>query len=469
MHVDAIVVGSGPNGLVAGIELIKAGQRVCVYEASDHIGGGARSAELTTPGFLHDICSAVHPLAVSSPVFQQLPLAHHGLQFIEPPAAVAHPFDDGTAILLQRSIAETSSRMASDASNYQRLMHPLVANWQKLSQDLLRPVRFPRHPFHLVRFGLKAIRSAEGFIKACFREDHTQAFFAALAAHSSLPLDQLGTNAFALVLGILGHAVGWPIPHGGSQSISNALASYFRESGGQIVTGVQVRSLQDLPPARCIFFDVTPRQLLKIMQTDLPRSYAAKLERYRYGPGAFKMDWALDEPVPWKASECKQAATVHLGGTFREILASERAAWEGRVCQTPFVILSQPTLFDSTRAPAGKHTLWGYCHVPNGSNIDMSEFVENQIERFAPGFRKLIIARHVMPPRELERHNPNLVGGDINGGAQIIQQMFTRPTLRMYSTPRKGIYLCSSSTPPGGGVHGLCGYYAARVALRKSV
>jgi phytoene dehydrogenase-like protein len=469
MHVDAIVVGSGPNGLVAGIELTKAGHRVCIYEASDHIGGGARSAELTTPGFLHDICSAVHPLAVSSPVFQQLPLADHGLRFIEPPAAVAHPFDDGTAILLQRSIVETSSRMGNDASNYEGLMHPLVTNWPKLSQDLLRPVRFPRHPFPLVRFGLKAIQSAEGFIKARFREDHTRAFLAGLAAHSSLALDQLGTNAFALVLGILGHAVGWPIPRGGSQAISNALASYFRELGGQIVTGVQVRSLQDLPPARCILFDVTPRQLVKIMQSDLPRGFRAKLEKYRYGPGAFKLDWALDGPVPWKANECKQAATVHLGGTFQEILLSERAAWKGHVCDTPFVILSQPTLFDSTRAPAGKHTLWGYCHVPNGSNIDMSEFVENQIERFAPGFRKLIIARHVMPPRELERHNPNLVGGDINGGAQTIQQMFTRPTLRMYSTPRKGIYLCSSSTPPGGGVHGLCGYYAARVALRKSV
>ena len=468
-QVDAIVVGSGPNGLVAGIALRRAGKRVCIYEASDQIGGGAQSANLTLPGFLHDICSAVHPLAVSSPVFQQLPLADHGLRFIEPPAALAHPFDDGTALLLERSVTETSSRMAQDGPAYVRLMQPFVENWDKLSRDLLRPLQFPHHPFSLARFGLRAIRSAEGLIQSRFREDHTRAFYAGLAAHSSIALDRLGTAAFGLVLGILGHTVGWPIPQGGARSISNSLASYFAEIGGRIVTGVQIRSLKDLPPARCVLFDVTPRQLLKILRTELPRRYTAKLDNYKYGPGAFKMDWALDGPVPWKAGECKQAATIHLGGTFQEILASERAAWEGRMCEKPFVILSQPTLFDSTRAPVGKHILWGYCHVPNGSEIDMSDFIENQIERFAPGFRKLVIARHVMPPRELENHNSNLVGGDINGGAQTLNQMFTRPTRHMYSTPLNGIYLCSSSTPPGGGVHGLCGYYAARVALRRSL
>jgi len=465
---DAIVVGSGPNGLTAAIELALSGKRVRVYEANDEIGGGARSTPLTLPGFVHDVCSAVYPLAVASPVFRKLPLGRYGLEFVEPSAALAHPFDDGTAILLKRSLAQTSSQLGSDGEKYQKLMQPVVENWQKLSGDLLGPLRVPHHPFALARFGLSAIRSAEALIRSRFDEDRTRAFWAGLAAHSSLSLDQLGSAAFGLVLGVLGHTAGWPILRGGAQSISDALSSCLRELGGEIITGVRIRSLRDLPPARCLLLDLTPRQVVEIIGEDLPRRFAAKLMNYRYGPGAFKMDWALNGPVPWKARECHEAATVHLGATFQEILDSERAVWGASVNCRPFVLVCQPSLFDSSRAPAGKHTLWAYCHVPNSSSTDVSDGIEDQIERFAPGFRQLVLARHSMSPKQLENHNANLVGGDINGGAQNLRQMFTRPTIRTYATPLKGIYICSSSTPPGGGVHGLCGYHAARLALRKS-
>lgn len=466
--IDAIIVGAGPNGLAAGIELAQAGKRVRIYEASDRVGGGARSANLTLPGFTHDICSAVHPLAVSSPFFTRLDLAKHGLQFIEPPAALAHPFDDGTAILLKRSVEMTSQQLGRDSKRYRKLMQPLAKNWNDLAREILGPLRIPRHPFVLARFGLRAIRPAEAFVKSHFREMRTRAFFAGLAAHSSLALDQLGTAAFGLVLGTLGHAAGWPIPRGGAQAISNALSAHFTELGGEIITGAHIKSIKELPPSKRILFDVTPRQLIRILGKTAPPRFKAKLQKYRYGPGAFKMDWALDGPVPWTAAECKQAATVHLGGSLDEILESEKAAWEGQFNKKPFLLVAQPSLFDPTRAPAGKHTLWAYCHVPNGSTDDMSELIEHQIERFAPGFRKLILARSVMSPAQLESHNPNLVGGDINGGAHTLSQMFTRPTIRTYSTPIGGVYICSSSTPPGGGVHGMCGYHAARAALRKS-
>jgi phytoene dehydrogenase-like protein len=467
--IDAIVVGAGPNGLAAGIELARAGKRVRIYEASDRVGGGARSANLTLPGFTHDVCSAVHPLAVSSPFFTQLDLPKYGLQFIEPPAALAHPFDDGTAILLRRSVETTSQQLGRDAERYRKLMQPLVNNWSELASEILGPLRIPRprHPFVLASFGLQAIRTAEGFVKSHFKETRTRAFFAGLAAHSSLALDQLGTAAFGLVLGTLGHAVGWPIPRRGAQTISDALSAYFLDLGGEIITGVHIKSIKELPPARCVLFDVTPRQLIPILGDSTPRRFKAKLQKYRYGPGAFKMDWALDGPVPWTAVGCKQAATIHLGGSLDEILESEKAAWEGQLNKKPFLLVAQPSLFDPTRAPAGKHTLWAYCHVPNGSTDDMTNTIEGQIERFAPGFRKLILARSVMPPAQLENHNPNLVGGDINGGAQIVSQMFTRPTIRTYSTPFQNVYICSSSTPPGGGVHGMCGYHAARAALKK--
>ena len=466
--IDAIIVGAGPNGLAAGIELARAGKRVRIYEASDRVGGGARSGNLTLPGFTHDICSAVHPLAVSSPFFTKLNLAKYGLEFIEPPVALAHPFDDGTAILLKRSVETTSLQFGLDVKRYRKLMNPLVRNWKKLSHDILGPPRIPRHPFTLARFGLHAIRSAEGLAKSQFKEQRTRAFFAGLAAHSSIALDQLGTAAFGLVLGTLGHAVGWPIPRGGAQAIADALSSHFADLGGEIITASPIKSISELPRAQCILFDVTPRQLLQILGDKLPARFRTKLTRYRYGPGAFKMDWALDGPVPWIARECNQAATIHLGGSLEEILESEKAAWQGNPNKKPFVLVCQPSLFDSTRAPVNKHTLWAYCHVPHGSNRDMSEQIEDQIERFAPGFRKLVLARSVMSPVELEHHNPNLVGGDINGGAQILSQMFTRPTLHTYSTSIDGIYICSSSTPPGGGVHGMCGYHAARRALRES-
>ena len=465
---DAIVVGAGPNGLAAAIELARSGKRVCVYEANEVIGGGARSGALTLPGFVHDTCSAVHPLAVGSPFFKSLSLAEYGLEFIYPPAAAAHPFDDGTAILLHRSVEQTSQQLGADARSYQRLLTPLVRDWEILAPQLLGPIRFPHHPFAMARFGLHAIRSASHFLRSRFKEDRTRAFFAGAVAHSCLSLDRVGTTAFGLVLLTLGHYGGWPVPRGGSQQISNAMAAYLEKLGGEIVTGVRVQSLKDLAPSACVLFDVTPRQLLKIIGERLPANFKNKLGGYKYGPGVFKMDWALDGPVPWRAPECTQAATVHLGGSLAEIEASEAAVWEGKCTDRPYVLVAQSSLFDSSRAPGGKHTLWAYCHVPNGSTIDMTERIENQIERFAPGFRSLILARNALSPAQMETLNANLVGGDINGGAALITQLFTRPTVRTYRTPLKDVYLCSSSTPPGGGVHGMCGYHAARVALRKS-
>jgi phytoene dehydrogenase-like protein len=466
--VDAIVIGSGPNGLAAAIELARSGLQVRVYEANQTIGGGARSGELTLPGFTHDLCSAVHPLAAGSPDLSKLPLRDYGLEFIQPPKALAHPFDDGTAVTLDRSLATTSEALGKDRAAYRDLMKPFVDHWETLAKDLLGPPRFPRHPFTALRFGIHAIRSAKGFAESRFREDKTRALFAGLAAHSFLSLDRLATSAFGLVLGLLAHVHGWPIAKGGSQSISNALAAYFKDLGGEIVTNHRVESLSELPQARAVLCDITPRQFLVIAGESLPMGFRRKLGRYKYGPAAFKMDWALSEPVPWKSSECAKAATIHLGGSFSEIVASEQLAGSGKHAEKPFIILSQPTLFDPSRAPAGKHILWGYCHVPNGSQLDMRLRIEKQIERFAPGFRDCILARSVSTPALLEEHNANLIGGDINGGSQHLAQMFTRPTARLYSTPVKNLYLCSSSTPPGGGVHGLCGYHAARVALRKS-
>src|SRR5688572_16028438 len=465
---DAIVVGGGPNGFAAAIELAKAGKSVCVYEANQTVGGSARSAGLTLPGFIHDTCSAVHPLAVGSPFFKSLSLAEYGLDFVFSPAELAHPFDDGSALLLHRSIEKTSEQLGSDAHSYSRLLEPLVRDWEILAPELLGPIQFPHHPFAMTRFGLNAIRPAAGFVKSRFKEERTRAFFAGAVAHSCLSLDRLGTTAFGLVLLTLGHRVGWPIPCGGAQRISNALAAYFKQLGGEIMTSSRVESIADLPPSRCVLFDVTPRQLSRIAGERFPKSFNAKLNAYRYGPAAFKVDWALDGPVPWRAAECTQAATVHLGGSFAEIEASEAAVWEGKVTDRPFVLAAQPSLFDPSRAPQGKHTLWAYCHVPNGSQIDMTETIENQVERFAPGFRSRILARTATSPAQFESNNANLVGGDTNGGAATITQLFTRPTTRTYSTPLDGVYICSSSTPPGGGVHGMCGYHAAHTALRKS-
>jgi phytoene dehydrogenase-like protein len=462
---NAIVIGAGPNGLAAAIELARAGYLVQVYEANDTIGGGVRSAELTLPGFVHDICSAVHPLAAGSPFFSQLPLARYELEYINPPAAMAHPFDDGTAVLLHRSVELTAEGLGRDGSAYRQLIGPLVNDWDLLAEDLLSPPGIPRHPIKLAQFGFYGIRSAKGLTQGLFTEERTRAFFAGLAAHSFLSLDMLASAAFALVMATIGHAIGWPITRGGSQRIANALTSYLRDLGAKVLTGVRIDSIDQLPDSRIIMCDVTPRQLLKIAGTRFPSTFRNKLKRYRYGPAAFKIDWALRGPVPWKAEGCTQAATVHLGCSFEEIYASEKACWQNEYVERPFVIVSQPNLFDPARAPEGRHTLWGYCHVPNGSRVDMTEVIENQIERFAPGFRDQILTKHVMSPADLEKHNPNLVGGDINGGAQDLGQMFTRPTMSLYSTPVKGLYICSSSTPPGGGVHGMCGYNAARAAI----
>lgn len=464
---DAIVVGAGPNGLAAAIELARAGHSVCIFEANETAGGGARSAELTLPGFVHDICSAVHPLAAGSPFFSKLPLTEYGLEFISPPAPLAHPFDDGTAVLLHRSVEMTADGLGPDAKAYKKLMGPLVDDWSDLADDLLGPLRIPRHPLKVTRFGFYGIRSARSLVQSLFRDERTRALFGGLAAHSFLSLDRSASSAFALVLATVAHVIGWPIARGGSQKIADALASHFRELGGEIFTGVRINSLAELPRAQVVMCDVTPRQLLRMTNDELPSGFRKKLHQYRYGPGAFKIDWALSGPVPWKAVECFQAATVHLGGSFEEISACESATWQGEHSVKPFVIVCQPSLFDPTRAPQGQHTLWAYCHVPNGSTFDMTERIENQIERFATGFRKQILARNVMSPAKLEEHNPNLIGGDINGGVQDLRQLFTRPTIRLYSTPLKSLYICSSSTPPGGGVHGMCGYHAARAVLRR--
>lgn len=467
---DAIVVGSGPNGLAAAITLAQAGLSVVVFEAKSTIGGGMRSAELTLPGFVHDVCSAIHPLGIGSPFFRSLPLVRHGLEWIQPLAPLAHPFDNGTAVLLEHSIDATGETLGSrDAAAYRKLMGSLVPKWNNLASDLLSPLHLPRHPIEMARFSLIGIRSAISLAKGLFNGERARGFFAGLAAHSIMPLNRPLTAAFGLILGILGHAVGWPIPRGGSQKIADALGSYLHLLGGEIITSTPVDSIDKLPPARAVLFDVTPRQLIQIAEHRLPPGYRCKLKGYRYGPGVFKIDWALSSPIPWRAKECTRAGTVHIGGSLEEIVESERAVWEGRHPEKPYVLVAQQSLFDPTRAPEGKHTAWAYCHVPNGSRLDMTERIESQIERFAPGFRDCIIARSTRSAFEFEQYNPNYVGGDINGGVQDIGQLFTRPVARLvpYSTPIKGLYICSSSTPPGGGVHGMCGYHAAKAALKQ--
>ena len=467
---DAIVIGSGPNGLAAAITLARGGHSVLVYEANPTIGGGMRSAELTLPGFIHDTCSTVHSFAFASPFFKSIPLGDLGVEFAYPPAAIAHPLDDGTAAVLERSVQVTSETLGRDGAAYRRFISPLVKDADKLNADILGPLPLPpRHPIALARFGLAALLPAQMLAKMLFRGERARAFFAGVAAHSMLPLEMSPTAAYGLMLMLSAHTTGWPIVKGGSQNLANALARYFCSLGGEIITSHRVETIDELPPARAYLFDVTPRQLLKIAGTRFPSGYRRALEKFRYGPGVFKMDFALDGPIPWKAQDCARAVTVHLGGTLPEIAQSEREAWEGKPPEKPYVLLVQQTLFDPTRAPAGKHTVWAYCHVPHGSTFDMTERIEMQIERFAPGFRDRILARHVMTPAQMEDYNANYVGGDINGGAQTLLQLYTRPAARIvpYSTPAKDIYICSSSTPPGGGVHGMCGYHAARAVLRR--
>jgi phytoene dehydrogenase-like protein len=468
---DAVVVGGGPNGLAAAITLARAGRSVRLVEAGETVGGGTRSAELTLPGFRHDVCSAIHPLGVGSPFFRGLPLGAHGLTWVHPPAPLAHPLDDGTAVMLERSVRATAANLGRDAGAYRRWMGPLVADTDKVLAEFLGPLRVPRHPLALLRFGPLAILPAGALARLLFRGERARALFAGIAAHAIQPLEHPATAAFGLILGTLGHAVGWPLPRGGSQQIADALASYLRSLGGEVVTGNHVRSVDDLPSARAVLFDVTPRQLLAIAGARFPAGYRRRLAGYRYGAAAFKVDWALDGPIPWTAAGCTRAGTVHLGGTLAEIAAGEAAVGRGEHPDRPFVLLAQPSLFDPSRAPAGKHTVWAYCHVPNGSTVDMTDRVEAQIERFAPGFRDRILARHAVSPAALEQYNSNYVGGDINGGVQDLRQLFTRPVARLvpYSTPARGLYICSSSTPPGGGVHGMCGYQAARAALRATL
>jgi phytoene dehydrogenase-like protein len=469
---DAVVVGAGPNGLSAAVELARAGLRTTLYEGRDEIGGGTRSAALTLPGFLHDVCSSVHPMAVASPFFRKLPLATHGLEWVHPDAPMAHPFDDGTAAVLERSTAATADTLSvADGRAYRRLMDPLVDAWDALVHDALAPLHLPRHPLVMARFARRAVRSAMGLAGAWFRGERARALFAGIAGHVLEPLEQVPTAAFGLMLAAAGHAGGWPFARGGSQRIADALAAELRVHGGHIVTGTPVRSLAELPRAALTVLDVTPRQLLAIAGDRLPPGYRRTLERYRYGPGVCKVDWALAGQIPWRAAACARAGTVHLGGSSREIARSARAPWHERHDPRPFVLLAQPTLFDPTRAPAGRHVAWAYCHVPHGSSVDVHAAIEDQVERFAPGFRDLVLARSVRTAVDMERENPNLVGGDINGGSEGLSQLFFRPSLSLapYATPVDGLFLCSASTPPGGSVHGLCGYYAARAALGGAV
>jgi phytoene dehydrogenase-like protein len=464
---DAVIVGSGPNGLAAAIVMAQAGLKVRVYEADASAGGGVRSAELTLPGFVHDICSAVHPFALGSPLFRTLPLDAHGLEWIEPAAMVAHPFDDEPAALCYRSLETTAHGLGGDATAYRRLIGPLVENWPRLESAILGPLRLPRHPLALARFGLDAFQPIASLARRRFAGEPARALVAGMAAHGMLPLDCALTAGIALVLGALAHLVGWVIPRGGAQRLADALIAYLRTLGGEVVTGTRVGSIDDFRFAKAILCDLSPRPFLAIAGARLPAAYRRKLERYRYGMGAFKVDWALDAPIPWRDDACLSATTVHVGGTLPELARSERDAWEGRIAERPFVLLAQPTLADPTRAPAGKHVVWAYCHAPHGSTVDMLPRIEQQIERFAPGFRDRVLARHVMTPADLERHNPNFVGGDIASGVMDLGQAFTRPTWREYSTPLPGVYLCSAATPPGVGVHGMCGYFAATRALEE--
>ncbi len=466
---DAVVVGSGPNGLSAAIALARAGLNVLVLEAHETIGGGARTEELTLPGFKHDICSAIHPMGVMSPFFKTLPLAEHGLVWLDSPYPITHPLDDGSAAVLELSVDKTAARLGGDGDAYRRLMQPFASNAAALFDEILRPLRLlPRHPFLLARFGLDSVRSALSLAKR-FRGDAARALFGGCAAHSFLPLDRAGSASFGLVLAIAGHAIGWPCAKGGSVAIIEALAGYFRSLGGAIRTSTSVRSMGDVPSSRAVLFDVTPRQLADIAGDALPPSYTKRLRRFRYGPGVFKVDWALDGPIPWRAEECRHSATVHVGGTIEEIAGHEAAIWQGRNTGRPFVLVAQQSLFDNSRAPEGKQTGWAYCHVPHGSTDDMTEAIEQQIERFAPGFRQRILARHSMNTAAYESYNANIVGGDIAGGANMLSQVIARPFLKRdpYATPNTRIYIASSSTPPGGGVHGMCGYWAAQSAMMR--
>ncbi|MCD0488691.1 NAD(P)/FAD-dependent oxidoreductase [Pedobacter sp. MC2016-14] len=463
---DAIIVGSGPNGLAAAITLQQQGLTVLLIEGKDTVGGGLRTAELTLPGFKHDVCSAIHPMAVASPFFASLPLAAQGLEFIKPRVAAAHPFDGGTAAALFGSVEQTAERLGKDEEAYKNLIGPLVKDWEKLVADILSPFKWPEHPLLMAKFGLSALQSAERVANK-FSTKEAKGLWAGMTAHSIQPLSNLTTGAIGMVLSAVGHVHGWPVPKGGSASVANALLNYFISLGGTVQTNFIVKTLAELPSAKVTLLDVTPKQLLEIAGSQFSWLYKKQLQNYRYGMGVFKIDWALSNPVPFIADECRKAGTVHLGNTFKEIAAGEKASSAGIHAEKPFVLLAQPSVFDASRAPEGKHTAWAYCHVPNGSRKDMTAAIEQQVERFAPGFKEVILSRHTMNTVQVEAYNPNYIGGDINGGIIDLTQLYTRPAMRLspYRTSAKGVYICSSSTPPGGGVHGMCGYHAARQAL----
>ena len=468
-RLDAVVIGAGPNGLAAAIELSRAGASVLVLEGADEPGGGTRSAELTLPGFVHDVCSAVHPMGILSPFFRQLPLEDHGLVWIRPAASVAHPMPDGEAVVLYRSLARTQERLGRDARAWARLVGPFLASPHALLADAMAPLRLPAHPIALLRFGLLGALSANRLARLAFRGAAARALFAGCAGHAILPLTTPFTAALGLLFAVTGHVEDWPVARGGSRSIARALVSYLGSLGGRVETGRRIERLADLPPSRVVLFDTSPDQLSRIAGDALPAGYRRRLARYRYGPGVFKLDWALDGPIPWRDPACLDASTVHVGGTLEEICASERDMYGGRHANRPYLIVCQQSQFDASRAPAGRHTGYAYCHVPHGSTVDRTDAIERQIERFAPGFRDRILARHKMDTAWLERYDPNYRGGAITGGVADAFQLWTRPVARLdpYSTPNPRLFLCSASTPPGGGVHGQCGYWAARSALRR--
>lgn len=462
---DVVVIGSGPNGLAAAIVAAQRGLSTVVFEASGTIGGGLRSAELTRPGFVHDVCSSVHPMGAASPFFRSLPLAQHGLEWITPPAAAAHPLDDGDVVVLWNDAERTADALGADGARYRRTIGALAKDWANLEADILAPLSFPAHPVSFARFGVQALWPAQAYANVAFSTTRARALFAGCAAHSIIPLSYAGSAAIGLVLSSVAHVRGWPVARGGSQRIAGALADHLRALGGEIVCDTSIEHHSQLPSATHLMFDTSPRAMAQIMGNKLPASYSRKLARYPHGPGVFKVDWALHSPIPWAARECLESATVHVGGTLDEIATAEAAPWRGACAERPFVLVTQPSLFDASRAPSGQHTAWGYCHVPNGSTVDMTSRIEAQIERFAPGFRDAIIERAVRSPAVLEADNANLVGGDIGGGSNELLNLLFRPTWRNSATPVPGIHLCSSATPPGGGVHGMCGYHAVMNAL----
>lgn len=466
---DAIIVGAGPNGLAAAIMMAQAGLSTLLVDGNQKAGGGMRSSELTLPGFTHDLCSAVHPLGMSSPFFSTLGLERHGLSWIDSPIPVAHVLEDGRAAVLERSLDATSEQFGADGRAYKRLMQPFVAQFDPLIRMILGPLRWPSSPLLFARFGLTAIRSLCGLARAHFKGEGPSALLAGIAAHAMIPLDRLVTSSFALVLATAGHAVGWPIARGGSQAIADALVAHYLSLGGELVLGQHVTHLSQLPSARAYLLDVAPKQLLRIAHDRLSSRYKSRLQHFRYGPGVFKVDWALRGPIPWKDERCRRAVTVHLSGNMARIAESEAAANAGRLAERPFVLLGQPSIVDETRAPPGQGTVWAYCHVPHGAQVDALAHIEAQVERVAPGFKELILARSTRNAVEMEQHNPNFIGGDINGGISDLTQLFFRPMLKLdpYATSAPDLFLCSSSTPPGGGVHGMCGYWAARSALKR--